>query len=161
MQIIDTCALINILNCDIWEIFGQNFSRDVCFQGLVEDECSSVQDRLEKLVDRGEVIKFSGSQITAKEVGDMATLFAIGMGEAECLAIAAKYNFDFISDDKRARNAALKVLPHRAVTGSIGIICTLLDDGNINIEQAKYTLETMRCRGGHIPNFDFEKRLIC
>lgn len=158
MQIIDACALINILNCSVWEVFGVHFSQDICFQGLVEDECSSVQDKLEHLVNRGSLIKFDGSRVTAKEVAEMATSFAIGMGESECLAIAKKFNYNFISDDKRARNAARQVIPGATTTGSIGMLCALVDSGRIDRRAAEEALVEIRARGGHVPNFNFESR---
>jgi predicted nucleic acid-binding protein len=158
MQIIDACALINILNCSVWEIFGIHFSKDICFQGLVEDECSSVQDKLEYLVNRGSLIKFDGSLVTAKEVAEMATSFAIGMGESECLAIAKKFNYSFISDDKRARNAARQAIPEALTTGSIGMLCTLVDSGRISRNAAEQALVEIRARGGHVPSFNFETR---
>jgi predicted nucleic acid-binding protein len=161
MKIIDTCALINILNCDLWEIFGLHYSQDVCFQGLVEDECSSMHEKIGELVARGNLVKFDGSKIIAKEVGDMASSSSIGMGEAECIVIARKYNFDFISDDKRARRVAQKVLTSQRVTGSIGVLCSLLDGRKISIEQANFALTTIKRRGGHLPNFNFKTRLIC
>ena len=160
MHIIDACALINILNSRVWEVFGAHFSKDICFQGLVEDECSSVQDKLEHLVNRGALIRFDGSRVTAKEVAEMATSFAIGMGESECLAIAKKFNYSFISDDKRARNAAHQAIPGAMVTGSIGILCALVDNSRISHNAARQALAEIRARGGHIPNFNFETRQL-
>lgn len=95
------------------------------------------------------------------DVASMATEYAIGIGESECLAIAKKYEFNFISDDKRARHAAMKAIPTAAVTGSIGLLCSLLDANAINQNDADQALLDIRTCGGHVPNFDFKTRRIC
>ena len=50
----------------------------------------------------------SGSTVFASEVGDVAATYNLGLGEAECIAIAKKNGFTVASDDGSARKAAVK-----------------------------------------------------
>jgi predicted nucleic acid-binding protein len=85
----------------------------------------------------------------------------VGIGESECLAIAQRFGFGFISDDKRARNTALNILPKPVhVTGSIGLLCELIDHKQISPEDAGQALQAIQSCGGHLPAYDFRARVM-
>ena len=161
MYIIDACAIINLSNCALWEVFGEHFSSKLCFQGLVEDECLSMVEQLNDLVDRWGVLRFDGSKILAREVAAIATSYSIGLGESECLVIAIANGYGFISDDKKARSAARTAMPNSDVIGTIGVLCKLIDSGKIGPNDATEALNGIRLAGGHIPDFDFRRRIVC
>lgn len=161
MYIIDSCALINLLNSGLSETFGQTFSKNICFQGLVEDECASVCDQVLDMVKKGYLLQFDGSLVGANKVSEIALNFSLGIGESECLAIARDYGYDFICDDLKARRTARSLLSKKSkITGSIGILCELVDTGHVSALEAAGALSQIRDYGGHVPKFDFTTRKI-
>jgi len=70
-------------------------------------------------------------------------------GEAECLAVAQTREFRFFSDDFAARRLAR----HRGlvVSGSIGVLLTLVDGRHLSLEEADHLLTGMIDRGYRSP----------
>lgn len=161
MYIIDSCALINLLNSGLADPFGRHFASNICFQGLVEDGCTSISSEIYEMVVKGYLSKFDGSLVGANKVSNIALSYSLGIGESECLAIAKDHGYDFICDDRKARKTARSFLPESSrITGSIGILCELIDAGHVSAAQAADALCQIRDCGGHVPRFDFDSRKI-
>ncbi|MGQ3078902.1 MAG: hypothetical protein ACT6RT_12715 [Allorhizobium sp.] len=113
------------------------------------------------MVGKGYLSTFDGSLVGANKVSEIAISYSLGIGESECLAIAKDHGYDFICDDRKARKTARSLLPASArVTGSIGILCELLDAGHVSALEAADALSQIRDCGGHVPQFDFVTRMI-
>lgn len=158
--IIDACALLNLLRCQSAQYLLGNIKLSMTVQGLVEDEILDQSDDVDELVRCRLLTRYSGAKILARDVGEIAGKYRIGLGEAECIAIAVREKFGFVSDDRRARIVGSNILGRENVTGTIGILCRCIDSGFIDIEQASALLALAQQSGGYLPNFDFERRCI-
>ncbi len=127
----------------------------------MEDECTSVYDQINAMLEKGYLSKFDGSLVGVNKVSEIALNFSLGIGESECLAIAKDHGYDFICDDRKARRTARSLLSANSkITGSIGILCELIDTGHVSALEATGALNQIREYGGHVPNFDFTVRKI-
>lgn len=70
-------------------------------------------------------------------------------GEAECLAVAQIRQYKFFSDDFAARRVAHQ--HNLTVSGTIGILLTLVNDKKISLVEGDYLLNVMISRGYRSP----------
>ena len=70
-------------------------------------------------------------------------------GEAACLALARSRSYAFLTDDRVARREARRLgVP---LSGTIGMLKLLVDEGRISLEEADKALEQMIAWGYHSP----------
>jgi predicted nucleic acid-binding protein len=73
----------------------------------------------------------------------------IGAGEASCLAMAVHRSYNIATDDKDARQWAVRLsIPH---TGTLGILAILVKHGQITHEDGNAWLTRMITAGYHSP----------
>ena len=70
-------------------------------------------------------------------------------GEAACLAVARSRSYAFLTDDRVARREARRLgVP---LSGTIGMLKLLVDEGHISLEEADKALRQMIAWGYHSP----------
>jgi len=70
-------------------------------------------------------------------------------GEAACLALARSRGYAFLTDDRVARREARRLgVP---ISGTLGVLKSLVDEGYISLEEANEALEQMIALGYHSP----------
>lgn len=73
----------------------------------------------------------------------------IGEGEASCLAVAVHRAYNIATDDKDARQWAVRLhIPH---TGTLGILAMLVQQGQITHKEGNMWLDCMITAGYHSP----------
>jgi predicted nucleic acid-binding protein len=73
----------------------------------------------------------------------------LDVGEATCLALARSRGYAFLTDDRVARREARRLgVP---LSGTIGLLKALVDDGRISPEEADEALQQMIALGYHSP----------
>ena len=72
-----------------------------------------------------------------------------GRGEAECIALAETRGADVLTDDRAARRRAL--ITGVEVSGTLGVLVTLLDAGAMKLGDADRLLQQMTAAGYHSP----------
>ena len=73
----------------------------------------------------------------------------LGAGEADSLAVASMRGWTLATDDRDARRVAAQF--QVAVTGTIGILVRLVDEGILDLEKAEATLDQMIAAGYYSP----------
>src|SRR3954470_4226896 len=106
----DTCCLINLIRGEVLDLAATTLEREICIQGLVEDELKADAEQVRLLVEAGKIRLVSGADLFASEVGIIASSYNLGLGEAECLALARKVGCSLASDDGKARRTAIAEL---------------------------------------------------
>jgi len=85
----------------------------------------------------------------AEQVAQDELMPPLGEGEAACLALARNRGYAFLTDDRVARREARRMgLP---LSGTIGVLKTLVDEGRISPEEADEALQHMIAMGYHSP----------
>lgn len=89
-------------------------------------------------------------QLTEIEMGQFHQLVKhIGEGEASCLAVAVHRAYNIATDDKDARQWAVRLsIPH---TGTLGILAMLVKQGQITSKEGNTWLGRMIEAGYHSP----------
>jgi len=73
----------------------------------------------------------------------------LGEGEAACLALARNRSYAFLTDDRVVRREARRLgIP---LSGTIGVLKTLVDERHISLEEADKTLQQMIVLGYRSP----------
>jgi len=73
----------------------------------------------------------------------------LGPGESSCIAVAVTRRCSVFTDDKAARSLAQSLqLP---VSGTLGILVSLVRQGNLNLQQANHYLDQMISQGYYAP----------
>lgn len=70
-------------------------------------------------------------------------------GEAECLAVAETRGYTFLSDDFVARRLAQQ--RHVTVSGTLGVLLTLVHEAHLTVEEADSLLAVMMSHGYRSP----------
>jgi predicted nucleic acid-binding protein len=73
----------------------------------------------------------------------------LGVGEAECIAAAVARDGSVLTDDRNARRAA--VAAGLTVSGTLGVLIRLVDQGELSRTQADELLAEMQQHGYHSP----------
>lgn len=101
----------------------------------------------ERLMARG---SFQKIFLNDKEQSQYLTLLRnLGSGEASCIAAATQRNGIVVTDDRMARNCCKE--NHVSVTGTIGILKAVHQEGLINIDKANRMLKQMIKKGFYSP----------
>jgi predicted nucleic acid-binding protein len=88
--------------------------------------------------------------LTAEEQTRVDTLHeTLGLGEAECIAVAKERGELVLTDDRDARKVARSL--DVAVSGTLGALMNLVRQGILTIAKADELLETMKQHGYHSP----------
>lgn len=148
---VDSCCLINLINGDVAEAVGGASGRQLMIQGFVEDEVQGHHAIIDKLVEENYLILIDGSTVFASEVGLIADTYNIGLGEAECIAIAKKRKCYLASDDNKARKAGIAEVGNSNVIGSIGLLRELVAQGVITAREAWTSYRLMKDAGAFLP----------
>lgn len=73
----------------------------------------------------------------------------VDAGEASCLAVASSRGLIFLTDDRDARRLAR--LNKIAISGTLGILQSLVDDGQLDLDEANQLLAEMIAKGYRSP----------
>jgi predicted nucleic acid-binding protein len=154
--ILDSCALINLLNA---EILKKIFKLDdhVFYIGeLVRDECFAVDEQkktIEFFINKG-VLKVLEGQISFTEFKDIKNKFGLGDGETESIALSKKLNFHIATDDRKARNSALEEVGSEFLCGSLYLLKQMITQGILTCTEGLVIYKLMKIKGGFLPSVD-------
>ena len=98
-------------------------------------------------------------QLTSAEEAQFQQFIGhLGEGEASCLAIAVHRNYKIATDDKDARQWARRfTIPH---TGTLGILASLVKQGDIPLIEGNTWLQQMVATGYHSSIFKLDDLVI-
>jgi predicted nucleic acid-binding protein len=147
----DTCCLINLINGRVLMLAATALGREIAAQGLVIDELQSLAQQIQQLVRSGNLRLIAGDQIFASEVDAVISGYNLGLGEAECIAIARKLGCSVATDDGKARRAAIAEVGKERVTGSLGLLRDLVRRQALDAVSAFRSYEAMLKAGAFLP----------
>ena len=111
------------------------------------------QNRTIHLVEEGKWLLVTGLENREFEIyNELAS--KMGIGEASCLAIALTRKWSFLTDDKRARNFAIK--HNITLSGSYGVLISAIENSILSKYEANTLLQVMRKNKYHSPYPDIE-----
>ncbi|MES0177037.1 hypothetical protein NKJ86_00355 [Mesorhizobium sp. M0025] len=96
------------------------------------------------------------NEVDPEELQEFIRAENIGQGEAHSILACRDQEIRFICDDRRARKVAERVIGKDNVIGSIGILCSLLAAGILDIDATLSCLRDMVMRGAFLPSMDEE-----
>lgn len=152
--IFDASSLINLLNgnllASVLLLSGRTF-----FAGpIVIGECRQggvLPVELERQLQSDHIRQLDDSVISAGTFLRLIELYGLGDGETECLAFASVSDFVVSCDDRRARQMIAREVGAVRVTGSLGLLRQLVQDGMLSVAQAKSGYSRMRLSGAYLP----------
>jgi predicted nucleic acid-binding protein len=158
----DTCSLVNLLNgkklAFVLNIPGTIFLigplvyREVC---KVEGQKKIIDD----LLACGK-LKMWVEEINIELLSKLYSLYSLGDGETECIAICIENNVEMCSDDRKARMAGENELMKEKVMGSLRLLKMAVGADLIKCSDAKIAYHEMRAKGGFLPK-NVENAYFC
>jgi len=145
--ILDTTILSNFLKVGCLSVL-QSLNCEVCLcQAVAEEITEGMQRRKvpEATLDWLPVVVLSAEEQSFAE----RLRARLGAGEADSLAVASMRGWTLATDDRDARRVAAQF--QVAVTGTIGILVRLVEEGTLDPEKAEATLEQMVAQGYYSP----------
>ena len=153
MLIIDACTVINVFNSGLCNEVVSGLCGGFVLVGSVVDEIDGrCAVCIERIMGVSENVRGVETGLNAKELSEFSCQNRIGIGEAEAIFYASRFsNSIVVSDDKKARNVATKLLGEARVTGTIGLLRKLVFRKVITVENAMLGLEKAVSAGGFLP----------
>lgn len=154
--VFDACSIINLLKADVLQktltIPDDNFYIGELL--LHQELLIEVQKiKVETFVVSNK-IKILESTFSLSEFNRIKSLYNLGVGESECIALCKKLHYSIATDDQAAREAAKKELGRERVIGSIGILYRLISHGISTIEEAYQSYLLMLKGGAFLPRLE-------
>jgi predicted nucleic acid-binding protein len=145
--ILDTTVLSNFLKAECLHLL-LSLKSEVCLCQAVVEELTEGMRR--KKVPETALNQLPVIALSAEEQSLAERLRArLGTGEADSLAMASMRGWTLATDDRDARRIAAQF--QVAVTGTIGILARLVEEGILDIERADGILARMIAQGYYSP----------
>lgn len=150
----DTCSWVNLVNCGLLEAVCNFLKGRKAIVGAVQIEMNGPYRELFDALQSDSQCGLCESDVDPEELQEFIRTENIGQGEAHSILACRNQNICFICDDRRARLVAERVIGQERVIGSIGILCSLLAAGILDIEETLLRLTKMIESGGFLPTMD-------
>lgn len=122
INVIDSCAIWNVLSCDLFFLRAFEYQCNFIVTGYVEYEClvkaravpskmdDEIKTKFRRLLTSG---KFSRQTLTIEDIQEVEVMRAskkLGRGELASIAYAKKIGQSVLTDDRKARTYAKEIL---------------------------------------------------
>jgi predicted nucleic acid-binding protein len=150
--LLDSSSIINLFNAGVLALLCQLEEHDFFVPPMVVGEChGECAVELVTLRDQGCLTFINDDVVEADQYLALLEAHHLGAGETECRAVAAADNYNVCCDDRRAREAVAGLIGEGRVTGSLRILRWCVETLIIDCGTAFQAFETMRQRGGFLP----------
>ncbi len=150
----DTCSWVNLVNCGLLETVLAFLRGQKAIVGAVQMEMSGPYRDLFDTLQSDNQCDLCAGEVDAEELQEFIRTENIGQGEAHSILACRNQEICFICDDRRARSVAERIIGQERVIGSIGILCSLLATGVMDIEETLLRVGKMIESGGFLPTMD-------
>ncbi|TIO34973.1 hypothetical protein [Mesorhizobium sp.] len=150
----DTCSWINLVNCGLLETVLAFLRGQKAIVSAVQMEMSGTYRELFDALQSDSQCGLCQSEVDPAELQEFIRAENIGQGEAHSILACRDRDISFVCDDRRARAVAERIIGKEKVIGSIGILCSLLATGILDIEETLLCLDKMIEAGGFLPTMD-------
>ena len=158
--LLDSSSIINLFNAGALALRCQLKGCDFFVPPMVVGEChGECAIKLIDLRDEGCLAFINDDAVDADQYLELLAAHRLGAGETECMAVAASDDFHVCCDDRRARAAAASLIGEDRVVGSLRILKWCVDRLVIECGAAYHAFETMKQRGGFLP--DLPQSFFC
>ena len=152
--ILDASSAINLHRSGLLELVMQLTAVGFVFHVgfIVIGECADMREWLDEQASKGLLAVIPDDALTPDEFAAFLSLYELGSGETECIALAKKLDLSVCTDDKAARRAAEEQLGKDRVIGSLRLLRECVCQGLLTPEAACAGYETMRASGAFLPS---------
>lgn len=150
----DACVLINLYNGEIVPSVGQLQEFTLLYSSEVQEEVGEV------LVENFRQLLGTRSVCFSKQTPAFATTvriareYRLGIGESDTIALADELAAQVLSDDRRARRVAKRLLGPTRVSGSIGVLKSLVKNRLLTDVAAHAAYSRMLEGGAFLPTLE-------
>lgn len=123
---------------------------------IVVNECGELLDRLNEHARTSGLVILPDDMLSIPTFSGLLERYGLGLGETECIALAAQRGLIVCTDDRAARRAAVRHLGEERVVGSLGLIRECVRNGHIGRGQAIAAYEKMKHGGAFLPEIPSE-----
>lgn len=155
-MIFDASTLLNLSNGNVLHKVVDLPELSICFGPSVYDECLSIADMLDFLVNQKIGYLLPDDEITLDQLKYLFDKYSLGDGEIECIAYGLIRGEIIACDDRSARRAITNELGKEKLTGSIGLLLQLAEAGLITKDDAHTSYNSMVGMGGFLPAMPLE-----
>jgi predicted nucleic acid-binding protein len=149
--IIDASTLLNLTNGDVLELALALPQDDFFVSAEVRKESKTIAALIDELNIVGLLHFVDDDAISVDELGSSMAAWELGAGECECI-LAAKLDGSTVAcDDYKARIRIQTELGRDRLSGSIGILASLVVAGLLSSGNAFQSYLRMRDAGGFLP----------
>lgn len=157
---LDSSSIINLFNAGVLALLCHLEDHDFFVPPMVVGEChGDCATDLIMLRDEGCLSFINDDVVDAEQYLALLQGHRLGAGETECMAVAAADDFHVCCDDRKARQAAAGLIGEDRVIGSLRILKWCVESLVIDCDAAFRAFETMRQRGGFLP--DTQQSFFC
>jgi predicted nucleic acid-binding protein len=147
---IDACSLIIL---DKGGVLGKVLAlngHEFFIGSFVEEECGIL---VKSYVQQGVLNKLPDERLSLHDFMTLLNRYALGYGEAECIAFCISEGLSFCSDDAKARKSAEAELGASRVVGTLYLLRECVRSGLLTREEAILSYEQMKVRGAFLPDW--------
>lgn len=149
---LDSSSVINLFNAGVLALLCQLDDHDFFVPPMVVGEChGECAVELVTLRDDGCLTFINDDVVEGDQYLALLNAHRLGAGETECMAVAAAEDYNVCCDDRRAREATASLIGEGRVIGSLRLLKWCVESLVIDCGVAFHAFETMRQRGGFLP----------
>lgn len=149
--VLDTCSLLNMVS-------GNVLAKICCLPyqfsigPIVYDECTKQPCmELEDEINKGRIAVLDGSGFSVGLFSQLLAKYGLGDGETECISYGSALGYAICTDDRLARESALKELGPQRVIGTIGLLKLTTTHHLTSCQESFKAYQLMVKYGGFLP----------
>lgn len=150
----DTCSWINLANCGLLETVLDFLRGPKAIVGAVQMEMNGSYRALFDILRADSRCDICQSVVDPDELQEFIRAENIGQGEAQSILACRDHGLFFVCDDRRARLVAERIIGQDKVIGTIGILCSLLAAGALDLADVLLGVRKIIDAGGFVPAMD-------
>ena len=150
---IDSSSIINLYNAGVLGVVSHLEQCEFWLPPLVVGECEpSCATEVLALQQQGRLHFFDDDSVPADLFIELLTAHGLGNGETECIAVALTHGYNVCCDDRKAREAAGRLLAPERVIGTLRLLRWCVEAGILEGPAAYAFYILMKDKGGFLPN---------
>jgi predicted nucleic acid-binding protein len=156
--ILDASSSINLYRGGVLEVVLKLTSFGFIFHvgSIVRSECGDLSEFLDLQAAMGNLVILPDDTLSVLGFSEILSLYDLGLGETECIALAHQRNSCVCTDDKSARKAAVQHLGAERALGSLRLLRNCVCQGLIGPPEAVIAYELMKSRGAFLPSISVD-----
>ena len=154
--VLDACSIINLINGNLLQKVillpsYKYFIGELLFEQELLNNIQKI--KIQACIDNKNIMLLN-SIITLSEFNTLKSLYDLGLGETECIALCKRFDYHISTDDLKARYSAEKELGKEKVIGSLYFLKKLKETGITSTEESYKSYLSMKKAGGFLPKID-------